>query len=122
VLNEFLYDDVIRVRSLLAQLDRGIVETVVEKRGESATTDLGATLLGLKGEHVSERTKAAEESRSVQDLLFTVFEEIVANGGLLRDVAPEEIDDPAGWESSEVHRSLTEGELIKLFLSGPQAH
>lgn len=116
MLREFLYVDVTRVRSLLAQLDQGVLEKVVERRGESKDFQIGAAVFGIGAEHNREGSYFSEESRSVQDLLFTIFEEAVTAQGILRDVTPEELGQPASWESSNVHRAITEGELLKLFV------
>jgi hypothetical protein len=46
MLREFLYVDVTRVRSLLAQLDQAVLEKVVERRGESKDFQIGLRFLG----------------------------------------------------------------------------
>lgn len=112
MLREFLYVDVARVRSLLAQLDEGVLEHVVRRQGSSATNDLLA-LIGLKGIHQSNTSTVAEESRSVQDLLFTVFEEAVQSEGILRDLSHDDVSLADDWETSAVHERLDEGEIVR---------
>lgn len=112
MLREFLYVDVARVRSLLAQLDDGVLEHVVRRQGSSATNDLLA-LIGLKGIHQSNTSTVAEESRSVQDLLFTVFEEAVQSEGILRDLSHDDVSLADDWETSAVHERLDEGEIVR---------
>jgi len=115
VLREFLYVDVVRVRSLLAQLDRGVVDTVVEKTTLSKGTDLGASVVGLRAGRLGEETTGSEEARSLQDMLFTVFDEIIQSQGMVRDLPIDLVSNPESWDSSTLHESLIEGELLRLF-------
>lgn len=116
LLRELLYVDVNRCRSLLSQLDYGIVETIVESRGRGASANLGATLLGLTGDLSTSSTRSTEESRSLQDLLFAVFEEVVESQGVLRTLDESGLVDPVEWQESKVHGRLVEGEIVKVFM------
>src|SRR6266536_3614963 len=58
--------------------------------------------------------QAYEESRSLQDLLFTVFEEAAQAEGILQDADADLLSSPERWESNEVHGRLTEGEVIRV--------
>jgi hypothetical protein len=115
MLREFLYVDVNRVRSLLAQLDRGVVESIVDRWTGDKSADFGATLFGIHGGVTLQRGETREESRSVQDLLFTVFEEAVDSEGLVRELTGEAWEEPASWDESRVHDRLREGEIVRVF-------
>lgn len=114
MLREFLYVDVTRVRSLLSQLDSGVVESVVDRRMATQGSTFGVKALGLSGMGSLESATSREESRSVQDLLFAVFEEAAQSDGLVAELGPE-FSDSTRWESSEIHGKLVEGQLIKVF-------
>jgi len=115
VLREFFYVDVMRIRSLLGQLDRGIVDSVVEKHGDSTAGDLGVSFLGFTGDRSTSRSTGTEASRSMHEMLFTIFEEAAQSEGILRELEPEPLSHPEYWDSSDLHRSLIEGELLRLF-------
>lgn len=116
MMRELLYVDVARVRSLLSQLDGGIVESAVERTVQQTSSQVGAAVLGLGAHRSGESVTEAEESRTLQDLLFAVFDEVGASQGLIRDVDPDYFSDSEAWESSQVHAGLTEGEIIRIFL------
>jgi hypothetical protein len=112
-LRDFLYLDVDRVRSLLAQLERGVVEQVVERLKQSKEGRAGASLFqifDLGGTLV--REKASEQTKTLQDALYLLFEEAASETGLF-DSSPS-LADEASWLEGTTHRSLREGELIKL--------
>lgn len=114
VLREFLYVDVTRTRSLLAQLDEGVVETVVssDRRRINWTGEIGAWI--AKGARSSDTEAGIEESKSMQDLVFTLFEDIADSTGLIRDIESGSISQPSDWESSDIHSQFQEGELIRV--------
>jgi hypothetical protein len=114
VIREFLYVDVSRVRSLLAQLDRGVVESVIQAKSQSKAFELGAVLYGLHaGGGNNGRSGGAGEQRSLEDLLFAIFEEVVESKGILRD-ADDSLQVAENWTSSLVGKSLLEGEILRL--------
>lgn len=114
MLKEFLYVDVTRVRSLLGQLDDGVVEGVVQKHDLTHGGDIGFRAAWLQAKLVGSSSESAEESRSTEDILFTVFEESAESEGIIRTVAPSEIGSESEWMSSEIHGQFTEGEIIRL--------
>jgi hypothetical protein len=114
VIREYLYVDVSRVRSMLAQLDRGVVETLFQAKSQSKAFDLNAVLYGLRADGSTQRTRGgSNEQRSLEDLIFSIFEEVVESKGILRD-ADESIRQAECWTSSVVGKSLSEGEILRL--------
>jgi hypothetical protein len=110
---EFLYVDVERVRSLLAQLDRGVIEAVKERKLISNESGLDARLLGIGGRTAASRASEIEEARSVQDLVFVGFEEVAEEEGVLWDLG-EDYKDPGSWSSGWVHDNVSEGQVIRI--------
>ena len=110
MLREMLYVDVSRVRSLLGQLDRGVVESVVEKSAHGLSTDMFSAVR-MSGLRKSESASEVSETRSLDDILFVAFEEVAEAEGLIRDF---DASDPVTWEESAVHSDVIEGELIRI--------
>ncbi len=109
---EFFYVDLQRVRSYYAQLNRGVVETVLlrdkgEKGGEAAAQFLGLSATGRLG-----ASAEREESRSMQDLNFVVLEELLEREGLIAEV-PSIVSDPEAWRSGAVQEQVHEGQIVK---------
>lgn len=110
-LRDFLYLDSERVRSLLAQLDGGVVEQVVEAAKRSAQGRAGAKVFGvfdLRGTLVRER--ASEQTKTLQDAVYLLFEEAASESGLFASV---DLEHPAAWEMGSVHEQLREAQLIR---------
>jgi hypothetical protein len=113
-IRDFLYLDTERIRSLLAQLEGGVVERVADRMTRSAEAraggsvfklfDLGGTLL---------REKSSEQTKSLQDALFLLFEEAATEAGVLH-FPTNEISDVDAWQSGRVHETLRPSELIQL--------
>ena len=83
MIREFLYVDVQRARSLLAQLDDGVVEQYVKRTALDDVGELGATIFGIGGKGTWSARESDEESRSLKDLTLAVFEEAVSAQGLI---------------------------------------
>lgn len=115
VLREFLYVDVTRVRSLLAQLDGGVIDNAVNTRLNSSNSKFGAKVLGVSGDGGSDRSETWQESRSMQELSYVIFEEIAESNQVIRDLDPGDLGREGNWENSDVHNSLTEGEIVRVF-------
>jgi hypothetical protein len=113
MLREFIYVDVQRARSLLAQLDRGVVEQTVQRRSSDDAGELGINILGFGAKGAWTARSDVEEARSLQDLTFTVFEEAIEDSGLLIDMADHEVDDPTAWRG-DIHEILAEGQLVRI--------
>lgn len=109
-LRDFLYLDTDRVRSLLAQIDGGVVEQVVENAKTGAGGRAGAKLFGmldLGGTLV--REKASEQTKTLQDALYLIFEEAANQAGLFSGL---NFHDRALWEDT-VHDQLRPSELMR---------
>jgi len=112
VLRDFIYLDSDRVRSLLAQLDGGVVEQVVERAKTTGQGEAGGRFFGLfdlRGSLARERT--SEQTKTTQDAIYFVFEEAAEELGLFTEL--EEFADPAPWLSGAVHAHLSEGQLLR---------
>jgi hypothetical protein len=114
VLKEFLYVDVTRVRSLLGQLDDGVVEGVIQSRNQTHGGQLGLRAALLQAQLMGSRTESAEESKSTQDILFTIFEESADSEGIIRTIDPVELAIETDWDSSAIHGRFVEGEIVRL--------
>lgn len=109
---DFLYLDIERVRSLLAHLDGGVVEATVEKFKSSKQGRAGVSLFqifDLGGTLVRER--GTEQTKTLQDALFMLFEESALASGLFH--VGVDLADPGSWEDGRVHDVLQEGRLIR---------
>jgi hypothetical protein len=111
-LRDFLYLDVDRIRSLLAQLEGGIVEQTVDRLTSSKEARAGASLFRIfeMGGNLV-REQAGEQTKTLQDALFLLFEESAAASGVLResiDLTREE-----AWRDGTIHRHLEPGQLLQ---------
>jgi hypothetical protein len=108
---EFLYVDVQRARSLLAQLEDGVVEQHIRRSVVDDVAELGASIMGLGGKGRWSTEQATEESRSLQDLTFATFEGAATAQGLITElVLSPEVED---WSSGVIHGHLREGEIVR---------
>jgi hypothetical protein len=112
-LREFLYVDVERTRSLLAQLDRGIVDSVVQRVTSTPEADASARIMGFGGGGSYSREHAREESKSLQDLTYSVFEESAEEAGFITDL-PEDASSVQAWTHGDVHGQLSEGQILRI--------
>jgi hypothetical protein len=98
---------------MLAQLAGGAPDIVSERT--SKFSRLGGTL-GIPGfsiEGGAERHTEQEESRSLTDLTFVLFEESAEAVGLLREISDEAAIE-ANWRSGRLHTSLELSQLIRV--------
>jgi hypothetical protein len=112
-LRDFLYLDVDRVRSVLAQLEGGVVEQSVERLTKSKNARAGGSLFGLldlRGGFFRER--ATEQTKSLQDALFLLFEDAASSSGLFESGV--DFHDEAAWRDGAVHADLMPGQLIRV--------
>jgi hypothetical protein len=111
-IRDFLYLDIERVRSLLAQLEGGVVEATVEKLKSSKQGRAGISvfqIFELRGNLVRER--GSEQTKTLQDALFMLFEEAALASGLFDPGV--ELDNHEAWETGRVHEVLREGQLVR---------
>lgn len=105
-LREFFYVDVDRVRSLLAQIQGGLIDAMKSETSRLFTSP--STVAGPQS-----RTDRVEEARSLQELLFVAFEDSAEEAGWISDLGPL-VKDAQEWSSGRVHEMLQEGQLIRL--------
>ncbi len=113
---DYLYVDVARVRSLLAQMADGAPDTVTDRSSRIANATakmaIGPIGAGVGRNSGDERT----ESRSLSDLTFALFEESAEALGLLRDVT-EEASRSAAWYSGQLQASMQLSQLVRVTAS-----
>lgn len=112
-LRDFIYVDVDRVRSLLAQLAGGVVERSVERLTKSREARAGGSIFGLfelGGGLLRER--ATEQTKSLQDALFLLFEDAASQSGLF-DLEVD-LSDSSQWADGRVHAALRPGQLLRV--------
>lgn len=110
---DFLYVDINRVRSLLAQLAGGAPEVVKEKTSSLSALRATLGLTPFSFEHARERRDEQEESRSLTDLTFVLFEESAEAVGLLSDLS-DRASVVDNWRSGRLHQDLEVSQLIRV--------
>jgi hypothetical protein len=111
-LREFLYVDLQRVRSYYSQQNRGIIDSVLSRDTGIRQADVQARLLGIGASGGGSQQRAREESRSLQDLSYVIFEELFEEANLIQDVG-EIAEDTNSWKNGHVHASFQEGSIIR---------
>lgn len=110
VLRDYLYVDIGRVRSLLAQLEGGVPQQVVQRQ-EATKHRLARLGIGpLAVEGGSDKGGQQEETRSLQDLHFALFEESAEALDKLRDLS-EELANPVAWQGGP---AVELGQIIRV--------
>lgn len=109
---EFLYVDVERVRSYYAQLNRGVIDSVVNTATSSTALDGEAKLVGIGLAGGRTREASRQESRSLHDLTYVVFKELLQREGLLTALGPD-WSEPYGWATGRLHEQLVEGQVLR---------
>lgn len=109
---EFLYVDHQRIRSYYSQMNRGIIESIVSRQEGGIEGEVGARLFGFGPAVSVERVREREESRSLQDLNYVIFEELFEKEGLIKDIT-DKADDIEAWRSGDLHSVVYEGEIVK---------
>mgnify|MGYP001251288830 CR=1 FL=1 len=109
---EYLYVDSGRVRSLLAQLYKGVPEEEenLYQRSRKLTASI-SKVFGVGGEIGG--VFQEQEKRSLNDLHVTMLEEYAEAMGVLMDVS-EVAAMPKNWKRGKLHSKLSEGALIRL--------
>lgn len=92
---DFIYFDVERVRSLVSQLDEGVVDSLSNSLGRSSSAkgEVKGGVLGLAsgGVGVDQLWRSdSEESRSLNDFIFTRLEDLLLSEQLVSEIAPSE--------------------------------
>jgi len=108
---EFLYVDHQRIRSYYSQLNRGVIESVVLHGGGNVAGSFGAKLFGFGPSASYARDTHREESRSLQDLTYTIFEELFEQEGLIEDIK-DKANNIETWRNGSLHSSIEEGDIV----------
>lgn len=111
-IRDFLYVDVDRIRGLLAQLEGGVVDQVVERWTASRRSGLAGRLFGIEASRDWLKESDVEHQRTIDDALLAVFEEAAQQAGLLVDVPG--ISDADRWADGEIHRRVVPGQLLRV--------
>lgn len=109
---DFLYVDVARVRSLLAQLAGGVASTASDTLEEVRARIAEASLPIARGGRTATSSSRSETTRTLGDLIVPVFEEEAAAAGYLVDVSGE-LTEPTEWHSGAVHERLPVGTILR---------
>lgn len=108
---DFLYLDIERVKSLLSQMKGGVVDTVVERYRNEAEGKAGAklfTIAEIGGSLV--REKATEQTKSLRDYIYIVFEAAADDAGLF---LKHDLQKTENWEGPQ-RAKLRGGQLIRV--------
>lgn len=111
-LREFLYVDLQRIRSYYAQQNRGIIDSVLSRETGARQADIQAKIMGIGASGGGSKEQAREESRSLQDLSYVIFEELFENANLIKDIG-ELVEDADSWKNGNVHKSIDEGWIVR---------
>lgn len=107
-LKDFIYIDMPRMESLLAQIQQGLIKEIVEST--SGQKDIGANLAGgipwLRAELSGSGsiTRVKETNKILHDYLYTVLEQELGN----QIISTANAFSPEDWQSGTVHRQLGE--------------
>ena len=113
-MKEFLYVDVDRTRrSLLAQLQGGLIEGLTSETAKTLEGVASASLFGIGGSGGYSREARHQESRSFQEMVFVAFEALADEQELITDLGPE-VGQVDRWNSGDVHSSLSDGQIVRM--------
>jgi hypothetical protein len=113
ILRDFLYVDIARVRSFLAQMAEGVPEQLVSAVSSGRQRQGGLQLPPISFQATGSNNRQMEETRSLNDSLFMLFEEAAESLGWLRDIS-EEAADMDAWASGRLHQSLPASSIIRI--------
>ena len=112
MLREFLYTDIERSRSLLAQLSGGVAESDEESAADS--TLAGGINTGVFALDASRGQTGRRVSRSLQERVFIDLEARLVEDGYLFDLdLNNEVREADRWASGEVHGTLFDGQIVR---------
>jgi hypothetical protein len=113
VVRDYLYVDIARVRSLLSQMANGAPDVVTERSARVRELYAGLALGPISAGARQGRNAESEESRSLTDLHFALFEESAEALGFLTDIS-DQVRDESAWRAGKVAGSLDESQLIRV--------
>ena len=116
-IRDFIYLDIPRLESILAQLQRGLVRGLVETRGGEASieAELGGGLPWLQARLTGRGGISGERqvSKVLHDYLCSLVEEGL--GERIRDIGAFSVDD---WRTGRVHQELGKKQMDFIRVSG----
>jgi hypothetical protein len=112
-LRDLVYLDRRRVRLLLAQVDGGVLEQVVQRSSEGVTRRRAVHLLRTVDlERTLADTGDVERTVTFEDALLDLLEASLDELGWITDI--DGLDDPQAWDEGDVHRQLAPGAIVRL--------
>jgi hypothetical protein len=111
-MREFFYVDLQRVRSYYAQANRGIIESIVTKEAKAITGDVKASLFGIGAGGSLTHTDSRDETRSLQELTYILFEELLDEHSMIADL-DDFATDPESWGTGAFHDSIHAGQILR---------
>jgi len=110
---DFVYLDIERVKSIIAQVEAGYVDTAARSRSQTAGLTgavEGGLLTILKGTAEAQSLKTTEESetRSLHDYIYNRVEKALVDHGLLREIP----NDMLGRSERALHDQLRDTDFI----------
>jgi hypothetical protein len=113
VLRDFLYVDIARVRSFLAQMAEGVPQQLVTAMSDTRQRQGGVQLPPFSLQIAGTNENRTEETRSLNDSLFLLFEEAAESLGWLVDIS-QEAAELESWTSGDLHRRLEPSSIIRV--------
>lgn len=113
LLQDFLYVDTARVRSLLGQLYQGVPDKVEKVSERLSRWGVGATIGVAKGEGGRQSANRQQETRSLAELHFAMFEEVAEAAGFLRDIS-DVATNSIRWENGFIRKHAPEGSIVRI--------
>ena len=109
---EFLYVDHERIRSYYSQINRGVIESIISRGTGHVAGEFGVRLFGFGPSASAGCEREREESRSLQDLNYVIFEELFEKEGLIKDIT-DETDNIENWDSGQIYSDIDEGDIVR---------
>lgn len=110
---DYLYVDVARVRSYLAQLAGGVATSATEALERASSRSGEASVPVARGGRSSSTAERWETTRALGDLIVPTFEEEATAAGYLVDVS-QELSAADDWYSGSVHERMPIGTIFRL--------
>ncbi|MFF0460939.1 DUF6414 family protein [Streptomyces mexicanus] len=112
LIREFLYVDVEKVRSILAQVEGSVPETSSASERTVRHGNVDSRVI-----HNYESSDESRINKSLADSLFPSLEESLNSEGLVRDIT-EKAKDAEYWTSGSLRNENPPGSLVRLTASG----
>lgn len=110
---EFLYVDTQRVKSFLAHMEGGVVQQTQLGQVDNLKADAQAKLLGFGGGGGYSHDWKREEQKSLQDVVFSLFEDTADENGYITD-ATDDYYNPELWADGSIQGDLEAAQIIRI--------